>query len=92
MATEVPPSSEPGRLAAGARLAICLAAIALCWLGLLPLAARNARVQAMIEHNEALGIDPSAKFYSELPAMPEIIDRVRAARRQEGQTFWRPSS
>jgi len=80
-------NSAPGRLAPGARLALCIAAIAVGWLVLLPWAAQTTSVQDMIERNETLGIDPSAKFYSELPAMPAILDRVAEIRRRYGDAF-----
>ncbi|MBA3480802.1 MAG: hypothetical protein H0T51_03210 [Pirellulales bacterium] len=80
-------NSGPGRLAPGARLALCIAAIAAGWLLLLPWAARTPSVRGMIERNESLGIDPSAKFYSELPAMPAILDRVTEIRRRHGDAF-----
>jgi hypothetical protein len=82
-----PNNSGPGRLAAGARLALCIAAIAVGWLLLLPWAAQTPRVQNMIKQNEALGINPSAKFYSELPVMPAIRRRVAEIRRLNGDAF-----
>ena len=64
------------------RLAGCAIAIAAVWLGVLPLVGRQSSIRAYVERNEALGIDPTAKFYTELPAMPEIFDRVQSARRR----------
>jgi hypothetical protein len=81
-----PNSSEPGRLAPGARLMLCIAALAVGWLLLLPWVAQSSPVQSMIKHNEELGVDPSAKFYSELPAMPEIVQDVRR-RREQSEAF-----
>jgi hypothetical protein len=60
------------------RLAACALAMAIVWLAVLPALARIDRVQATIARNEALGIDASAKFYSELPAMPRILRRMKA--------------
>jgi hypothetical protein len=92
--------SAPGRLDSGAgeprgwsprtRLAACLAAIAACWLLALPMAARTSVVRGMVERNRRLGIDPSAKFYSELPAMPRVCQRMEAVRDEAGGAFWRP--
>jgi hypothetical protein len=79
-------NSEPGRLAPGARLALCIAGIAMAWLVLLPWAAETPPVRRMIERNESLGINPSAKFYSELPAAPEIVRDVRR-RREQSKAF-----
>jgi hypothetical protein len=64
------------------RLALCALAIAAVWLGVLPLLGRQQRIRAYVERNEALGIDPTAKFYTELPAMPEIFDRMESAQRR----------
>jgi hypothetical protein len=64
------------------RLAAAIAAIAALWLGVLPLVARQPGIQAYVERNEALGIDPSAKFYTELPLMPEIFDRIQSLQRR----------
>jgi hypothetical protein len=80
--------SEPGRLVSGVRLATCVIAFAVCWLLLLPLAAQQPAIHNYIERNERLGVDPSAKFYSELPAMPAIADRVDQIRNQHALAFW----
>ncbi len=86
--TAVGERSEPGRLGPGvARLAACLAAAAILWLALLPQLATLPRIRTMIDRNESLGIDPSAKFYSELPAMPRLVEQVRDARRQDRPAF-----
>jgi hypothetical protein len=44
----------------------------------------------MIERNERLGIDPSAKFYTELPAMPWVRQRMAAVWAEGSDAFWRP--
>jgi hypothetical protein len=79
---------EPGRLASGAMLASCALAMAACWLIILPLAAQQPAIHDYIDRNERLGVDPSAKFYSELPAMPTIARRVAKIRNQHGRAFW----
>jgi len=66
------------------RLALLAAAAAILWLAVLPFIGREPGVRRYIERNESLGIDPSAKFYTELPAMPAIVERVEAARRRGG--------
>jgi hypothetical protein len=63
-------------------------AIAVCWLLILPLAAQRPIVRRHIKRNEFLGVDPSAKFYTELPAMPAIADRVDRIRNLHGRAFW----
>jgi hypothetical protein len=80
-------NSEPGRLAPGARLLACVTLIAAAWLWALPEAAKTPGVRRMIQRNESLGIDPSAKFYSELPAMPSILRRLEKIRVRDGEAF-----
>ena len=70
----------PAGLAPGARLAVALAAVAVIWLLLLPRIAALPAVRATIEQNEAAGVDPAAKFYTEVPAMPRLLEQVRRAR------------
>lgn len=60
-----------------ARLAACVAGLAVVWLAILPAIGRQEGIETYIRRNEQLGIDPSAKFYTELPAMPEIYERVQ---------------
>lgn len=79
--------SEPGRPAPGVRLALCLAAIAAIWLLILPALAKVSSIRGMIDRHEADGVDPSAKFYSELPAMPMITRRVDEIRRAQPEAF-----
>jgi hypothetical protein len=83
-------SSEPGRPGPGAprrpllrrvgALLACITVGAVAWLAILPALGELPAVRAMIDRNNAQGVDPSAKFYSELPAMPRIVDQVRDAR------------
>jgi hypothetical protein len=63
------------------------AIVALIWLGALPLLGSRPAIQRYIERNESLGIDPSAKFYTELPGMPDFFDRTDTARRQNSVAF-----
>ncbi len=79
--------SEPGRPARGVRLALCLATIAAIWLVVLPALANVSAIRGMIDRHEADGVDPSAKFYSELPAMPMISQRVDEIRRAQPEAF-----
>jgi len=82
--------SRRRQLAPALRLALCTAALAACWLVLLPLVGQAPEVRDMIERNESLGIDPSAKFYSELPVIPEVLRRMRVHHRRAPTAFWRP--
>lgn len=78
---------EPGRPAPGIRLAVWLAAIAAVWLLILPALAEVSTIRRMIDRHEADGVDPSAKFYSELPSMPMISRRVDEIRRAQPEAF-----
>jgi hypothetical protein len=80
-------ASEPGRLAPGARLAVCLVAIAAIWLVVLPSLAQVPAIRQTIDRHESHGVDPSAKFYSEVPAMPMIIRQVDEIRRSQPEAF-----
>ena len=83
----IAPIREPGRPAPGVRLAISVALIAAIWLVILPAIAQMSAVRTMIDRHEAHGVDPSAKFYSELPAMPMISRQVDEIRRQQPEAF-----
>lgn len=72
--------SAPTRLTPGWRLGLAVAAMGLTWLVLLPRIAALPAVRATIEQNEAAGVDPAAKFYTEVPAMPRLLEQVRQAR------------
>jgi hypothetical protein len=62
--------------------------IAAIWLLILPALAEVSTIRGMIDRHEADGVDPSAKFYSELPAMPMISQRVDEIRRAQPEAFW----
>jgi hypothetical protein len=68
------------------RLAVWVIAIAVIWLAVLPFLGEQSDIRAYVERNEALGIDPTAKFYTELPAMPDIFDRMQSAQRRSERT------
>ena len=44
-------------------------------------------VRRYIEHNQSLGIDPCAKFYTEMPGMPDFYDQTDTARRRGREAF-----
>lgn len=58
------------------RLLVAVSTLAVVWLVLLPLLARQSYVAEHIQQQEELGIDPSAMYYSELEIMPAIAHRV----------------
>ena len=64
---------------------------AVVWLAALPYLARQSAIHGFIERNKSLGIDPSAKFYTELPAMPALVDHVETIKRTHEAAFWRSS-
>jgi hypothetical protein len=66
--------------------------MAFAWLIVLPAVARTHAVSDAIQRNETLGVNPSAKFYSELPGLPRVNHRVEAIVAQNPQAFWRASS
>jgi hypothetical protein len=82
-----PTRSENDRLRGWCGLLACVAIAALVWLVALPSLASRPAIQRYIEQNEALGIDPSAKFYTELPGMPDFYDRTDSARRRHREAF-----
>lgn len=55
--------------------------VAVCWLGVLPHLASQPSVRRHIERNQAFGIDPSAKFYTELTVMDDVLRRVEPLRK-----------
>jgi hypothetical protein len=69
------------------KLLLASAAVAVVWLGALPLLGRRPAMHDYIERNQSLGIDPSAKFYTELPGMPDFFDRTDSARRRGRGAF-----
>jgi hypothetical protein len=66
----------------------CCSAVAVVWLAVLPAVGRMEAIREYISRNEAAGVDPSAKFYSEMPAMCDVIDRVETAQRRDRAAFW----
>lgn len=69
--------SPQGRSRPLARLIGCVTLVAIVWLAVLPFIGRQPGIDSYIRRNEHLGIDPSAKFYTEIPATPELYERVQ---------------
>jgi len=63
------------------------ATAAVTWLVVLPRVGNQPALRAFIERNETLGVDPTAKFYTELPGMADFRDRTATARRQHAEAF-----
>ncbi len=64
------------------RLGVCVGVIGVVWGSVLPRIERVPGIDSYIHRNERLGIDPSAKFYTELPLMPSVLDRVESKQRR----------
>ncbi|HEY1784996.1 MAG TPA: hypothetical protein VGG30_05575 [Pirellulales bacterium] len=71
----------------GATLLAWTVAIAVVWLYGLPLLGSRPAIQRYIRENESRGIDPSAKFYTELPGMADFFDHTDTARRRHATAF-----
>ena len=76
------------RISGVLRLAAAATVVAAIWLVLLPQAGKQTAIREYIAHNEARGIDPSAKFYSELPGMTSIWTKIKDAQRRDEKAFW----
>lgn len=53
-----------------------LAVIAVVWLYLLPMLSQRPSATARLRWLEQKGIDPSAMFYTELPLMEELLEKI----------------
>lgn len=73
------------------RFFVAVTGLILVWFGLLPRLGDLPVVRNRIERNEALNINPGAMYYSELEAMPRIIDAVDHTRESSNEAFWEPS-
>lgn len=68
-----------------------MALIAALWLGVWPAVSQRPAIHAMIERNRDLGIDPSAKFYTEQEASSSALVAIESARRRAPSAWWRPT-
>jgi len=66
---------------------LAVAIVVVLWVVVLPRIGALPPVRDYISRNESLGIDPSVKFYSELPAMRSIQFRVEEIRRSQAESF-----
>jgi len=64
-------------------LAVATATAAVVWLTILPRVGQQPAVRDYIRRNELLGVDPAAKFYTELPCMPGVYYRVERSMQRE---------
>ncbi|MEX0703827.1 MAG: hypothetical protein WD069_17140 [Planctomycetales bacterium] len=72
------------------RLTAAIGAIAAVWLVVLPWLAARPALRARIERERAAGIDPGAKFYTELDAMDGVMDRWRRIESGRPGLWWDP--
>ncbi|MGQ0636355.1 MAG: hypothetical protein ACT4QC_17220 [Planctomycetaceae bacterium] len=79
-----------GWLPARGLLAFCLlwSAIGLVWWAGLPAVAKYPAIDARLRELDAAGIDASAMFYSELPAMDGVFLRLDRMERRRARGGW----
>lgn len=85
----MPQPPSPAENSYGFRGALVLAAVAAgVWLVLLPAVGNLPAVKAHIARNEALGIDPSAKFYTEVDAVRTARVGLESLGRRDAGVLW----
>lgn len=67
---------------------LAVSLFALAWTTLLPWIGSLDSVRNRIDSLAEQGVDPSALYYTDLPAMERIVSRVSAARRANPEAFW----
>lgn len=82
-----PPLPNPEHATSWWRFVLAVSIVVVLWIVVLPRIGALPPVRDYIDCNESLGIDPSVKFYSELPAMRSIQFRVEEIRRSEPESF-----
>lgn len=60
------------------------------WLRVLPWVAAQPAVSARLAELDSKGIDPSAMFYSELPAMADTLAEIDALHQRSPRALWDP--
>lgn len=66
--------------------------IAGIWGGLLPRLAVQPAIRARLDELERAGIDASAMYYTELPAMQGVLEHLEEFRRAHPDDLWVPAS
>ncbi|MDZ4688035.1 MAG: hypothetical protein SH850_23420 [Planctomycetaceae bacterium] len=66
---------------------MCVIAL-VTWGVLLPWLGRQPSITAVIDRNEALGIDPSAKFYTETESTRHAQTRLESMQRRKPEALW----
>jgi hypothetical protein len=72
-------------------LALLIAVVAALWGVTLPRLARTPAAAAHIALMKERGIDPSAKFYTELDALPRVLAEIDRAKELDRGAWWKPS-
>lgn len=72
------------------RLGVALVVIAGVWLVALPRFGARPALRARIERERSAGIDPGAMFYTELPAMGRLRDRLTRLEDERPGLWWNP--
>jgi len=60
------------------------------WCGILPLIAHRPAIKSRLDELEAGGIDASAMYYSELPAMDNVLRTLQEFRERHPDDLWVP--
>ena len=74
------------------RLTFAVAIIFCVWIYLLPALGELKSVQTRIEKNRAAGINPTAVFYTDHPAMVDIERKIEDRVYSDSGAFWKPSN
>lgn len=70
------------------RLLACIAVVLMIWLVALPAASRLDSITQRMSLFEELGIDPSARYYTDQPAGWRNARHMQAILRQSPEAFW----
>lgn len=62
------------------------------WCGILPAISRQPHIRAEIEHEDSLGIDPSALFYTDLDLMDDVLTRIDRFQQDNPRALWIPDA
>lgn len=76
---------------AWAMLGGILSGLVILWLGIWPAITRQPAIARYIQQNREQGIDPAAKFYTELEATAAGRVHVQSAQRRDPFAWWKPA-
>lgn len=79
------------RLVGAYRFSSVSLVIVVIWLLVLPALGHLTSVRKRIDGNHAAGINPTAVFYTDHPAMADIERRIDAKVNAPSAWFWKPS-